>query len=135
MAATSKLRRIDTTGLSAAGLWVRRQQPIPCLTDEALCLAEVQHLWNLNGLMSFDEVRCVNAEVSCPNMEPAWFYLLSVMGRRLRPEPLVGNHPLSHVKEGEEVHLLALVQPSDMLIPGALVETAERRRMLWLSLR
>jgi hypothetical protein len=135
VAAKPQLRRIDTTGLSTAGLWVRRQQPIPCLTDEALCLAEVQHLWNLHGLMSFDEVCSVYAEVSSPDMAPTWLYLLSVVGRRLRPEPLVGNHPLSHVKEGEEVHLLALVQPPDLLIPGALVETAERRRMLWLSLR
>lgn len=135
MAAQPKLRRIDISGLSTAGLWVRRQQPIPCLTDEALCLAEVQHMWNLHGLMSFDEVGCVYAEVSRPDMEPTWFYLLSVVGRRLRPEPLVGNHPLSHVNEGEEVHLLALVQPPDLLVPGALVETAGRRRMLWLSPR
>jgi hypothetical protein len=133
--AKPKLCRLDTTGLSTAGLWVRRQLPIPCLTDEALCLAEVQHLWNLHGLMSFDEVRSVYAEVSRPDTEPRWFYLLSVTGRRLRPEPLVANHPLSHVNEGEEVHLLALVQPPDLLIPGALVETAEHRRMLWLSLQ
>ncbi|HWI50758.1 MAG TPA: hypothetical protein VNT01_01285, partial [Symbiobacteriaceae bacterium] len=66
MVTRQKVRRIDVTGLSAAGLWVRRQLPIPCLTDEALCLAEVQHLWNLHGLMSLDQVSSSYAEVSSP---------------------------------------------------------------------
>lgn len=132
MVTRQKVRRINTAGLSHAGIWVRRQVPIPCLTDEALCLAEVQHLWNLHGLMSFDHVSSAFAEVSSPAMTPAWVYLLEVAGHRLRTGPLVANHPLSKVAEGEEVRLLALVQPPDLVVTGVLVETEERRRMLWL---
>ncbi|HWI66514.1 MAG TPA: hypothetical protein VNT75_32190 [Symbiobacteriaceae bacterium] len=134
MVTRQKVRRIDTAGLSASGLWVRRQLPVPCLTDEALCLAEVQHLWNLHGLMSFDRVSSAFAEVSSPESAPEWLYLLEILGRRLAGDggELVANHPLSHVEEGEEVRLLALVQPPDLMVPGALVETASTRRMLWL---
>ncbi|HYF91924.1 MAG TPA: hypothetical protein VD969_06735 [Symbiobacteriaceae bacterium] len=132
MVTGQKVQRIETTGLSAAGLWVRRQLPIPCLTDEALCLAEVQHLWNLHGLMSIDHVGSAFAEVSSPEMPPTWVYLLELVGRRLRGGNLVANHPLSQLSEGEEVRLLALVQPPDFVVPGVLVETAARRRMLWM---
>ncbi|HWI53033.1 MAG TPA: hypothetical protein VNT01_12915, partial [Symbiobacteriaceae bacterium] len=113
--------------------WVRRQLPIPCLTDEALCLAEVQHLWNLHGLMSLDQVSSSYAEVSSPELPPTWVYLLELTGRRLRSGDLVANHPLSQMAEGEELRLLALVQPPDLFVPGVLVETAQRRRMLWLA--
>lgn len=133
MVTRQKVRRIETTGLSTSGLWVRRQQSVPCLTDEALCLAEVQHLWNLHGLMTFDRVGSAYAEVSSPDLPPDWIYLLEIIGRRLRAGgQLVPNHPLSHVAEGEEVRLLALVQPPDLRVPGILVETPFSRRMLWV---
>jgi hypothetical protein len=128
-----KLRRLDIAGLSAAGLWVRRQLPVPCLTDEALCLAEVQHTWDLHGQISFDDVASAYAEVSSPELAPTWVYLLELVGRRLRSAPLVANHPLCGVDEGEEVRLLALLQPPDLFIVGALVETSDQRRMLWLQ--
>jgi hypothetical protein len=128
-----KVRRLDITGLSAAGLWVRRQLPVPCLTDEALCLAEVQHTWNLHGLLSFDAVASAYAEVSKPDLAPTWIYLLEVVGRRLGSAPLVANHPLCGIEEGEEIRLLALLQPPDLLIVGVLAETAGQRRMLWLQ--
>lgn len=128
---TMQLRsRLDTSGLSSAGVWVRRQVPMPTLTDEALCLAEVVHTWNLRRLLAIEYVHGVYAEVSSPDSAPAWLYLLEVIGRKIRPTAVISNHPLSRVRLDDEVRIVALLDPHSMRVEGALVEAPGARRML-----
>jgi len=122
--------RLATEGLSAAGVWVRRQAPMPSLTDEALCLAEVMHAWNLRRLFSLELVHGVLAEVSRPGTAPSWLYLLELVGRKLRQVPLISNHPLSWVRLDEPVRLVALLDPGTRQVMGALVESGGNRRLL-----
>lgn len=127
-------QQIDTSGLAAAGLWIRRQRGAPALTDEALSLAQVLQTWNLGQAMQLDRYQVSYAEVSSPDLQPTWVYLVELLGRRADAGAgLFLSHPLSQVAQEEAVRIVALVQPPDFLIPGALVETAERRRMLWLQ--
>jgi hypothetical protein len=125
--------RLETTGLSAAGLWVRRQTEIPSLAEEALCLSELMQTWDLSTYMSIDGVASSYAEVSRPGLDPAWIYLLEVTGRRNGGCVLLESHPLSQADPDEPVRLLALLGSPELLVLGALVETPTRRRMLWLQ--
>lgn len=129
---TAILPRIDTTGLAAAGIWVRRLRPSPSLADEALSLAHVVKTWQLSDHLSIHHYDAVFAEVSSPGLTPTWNYLVELVGRRATYESLIVNHPLSQVDPDEEVRILAIVMPPDFLIPVLLVETETRRRMLWL---
>jgi hypothetical protein len=126
--------RMDVDGLAEAGLWVRRQRSVPSLTDEVLSLSQVMQIWDLGRTMAVDRYHVGYAEVSSPDLQPAWVYLVELEGRRESGEPLLPSHPLSQADPGEPVRLLALVQPPDFLVPGALVEVpGRRRRMLWLQ--
>lgn len=124
--------QMDTAGLSNAGLWVRRMRHVPSLADEAICLAQVLQTWALDESMNIDDVSSAHAEVSSPNLQPTWIYLIEINGTRTNGPELPPNHPLSQVAPGEQVRLLALVQPPDYLIPGVLVEANDQRRMLWV---
>ncbi len=128
-----KVPPIDTTGLSDSGLWVRRMRIAPSLADEAICLAQVLHVWNVHENMEIATYNAVYAEVSGPDLPPTWVYLVELIGRRSDGEFLFSGHPLSQVAIGQETRILAIVEPRDLLIPGALVETEDRRRMIWLQ--
>ncbi len=125
--------RLETDGFSRAGLWVRRLRSAPSLTEEALSLAQVLHTWNLTDLMQIAEYRSHYAEVSSPALQPTWVYLVELTGRPSDERPLPPNHPLSRASPCDEVRIVALVQPPDFHIPGALVETPAERRLLWLQ--
>lgn len=125
-------QQINTLGLSAAGLWVRRVRPAPSLQDEALCLARVSHTWNLSETMEIDGHTSLYAQVSGHGLDPTWVYLVELTGRRA-DSSLLPNHPLSQAAPGEDVRLLAVVQPPDLLIPGVYAEGFGWRRMLWLT--
>lgn len=127
------LDRLDTTGLSASGIWVRRVRNHHALSDEALSLAYVMQTWDFSESMIIDSYGATYAEISGPDLLPTWVYLIQLVGWRAETGHLFPNHPLSHVQPGEEVRVTAIVLPSDFLIPGALVETAQRRRMIWLQ--
>ena len=91
-------------------------------------------MWNLSAAMSVDRYDVCYAEVSGPDLRPTWVYLVELIGRPVDPpDALLPTHPLGQVEPTETVRLVALVRPPDFLIPGALVETAQRRRMLWLQ--
>lgn len=124
---------MDTSGLSSAGIWVRRLRGAPSLTEEALSLSHVLQTWDLNHTMQVNGYRTAYAEVSSPDLQPTWVYLIELLGRRAGGAELLSRHPLSHVSPGEAVRLVALVQPPDFLVPGAIVESEGRRRMLWLQ--
>ncbi|HLN64347.1 MAG TPA: hypothetical protein VK464_22740 [Symbiobacteriaceae bacterium] len=124
--------RLDTDGFSAAGLWIRRQQGLLSLTAEARDLAELIATWQLNRYMTLDQVQGVYSEISCPGDEPRWVHLLEVAGRRIDRAVPLPTHPLAAVAPGEAVRLLAVVEPEGPFVPGALVETATQRRVLWL---
>ena len=124
--------RLDTDGFSAAGLWVRRQHGLLSLTAEARALAELTATWQLSRYMTLEQVQGVHSEISCPGDEPRWVHLLEVAGRRTTAMPPFPAHPLAGVLPGEAVRLLAVVEPEGPFVPGALVETATRRRVLWL---
>lgn len=123
--------RLDTDGLSECGLWVRRLRPAPGLVEEAGALCQVIQTWNLWSMMDVDRYDCAFAEVSAPDLPPAWVYLVELVGRRTEGPPLIPNHPLSRVPRGEPVRLVALVRPDTLEIPGALVEAGVERRLLW----
>lgn len=129
---TAILPRIDTTGLAAAGIWVRRLRPSPSLADEALSLAHVMKTWQLSDHLSLHHYAALYAELSSPGLPPTWNYLVELVGRRATYDSLIVNHPLSQVDPDEEVRILAIVLPPDFLIPALLVETELRRRILWL---
>lgn len=124
---------IDTTGLSNSGLWVRRMRTAPSLSEEALSLAQVLQVWDLNENMDIDKFDATYAEISGPDLHPTWVYLVELTGRRAQGGFLFHNHPLSQVEVGEEARILAIVEPKDFMIPGALVETVNHRRMIWLQ--
>lgn len=122
---------LETDGLSACGIWVRRQRPSASLADEALSLAQVLQTWNLMETMDIEHYHCAYAEISGPDLQPTWVYLVEIKGRRTPEAFVLSSHPLSQVADGDLVRLVALVQPTGHLIPGALVETRSARRMLW----
>lgn len=124
--------RIDTLGLSAAGIWVRRVVKSPSLTEEALSLAQVMETWELPELMSIESYRCEYVEVGGPELPPTWVYLVELIGRRTSRRLLVSSHPLSPIAVNGEVRLLALVRPEADQVLGVLCETPGSRRLLWL---
>lgn len=124
--------RLNTDGFSTAGLWVRRQQGLLSLTAEAQALAELIATWQLSRYMTLDQVQGVYGEISCPGDDPRWVHLLEVAGHRTERAVLLPTHPLAGVEPGEAVRLLAVVEPEGPFVPGALVETATQRRVLWL---
>ena len=124
--------RLDTTGFSSAGLWVRRQQGLLPLTTEALCLAELTSLWRLHHYMTLDQVQGAYAEISTRADAPRWVYLLEVQGERTtKPVPLP-NHPLANIEAGTAVRMLAVLEPDGPFVPGALIETPNKSRVVWL---
>jgi hypothetical protein len=125
------LMRLETDGLSACGVWVRRQRSAPSLLGEALCLSQVLQTWNLSHCMTLDRYGSVYAEISSGEITPRWVYLVEVIGHRLSSRPQIGTHPLSQVEPFEEVRIVAVVEPEALRIHGALVETERRRRLIW----
>jgi hypothetical protein len=84
--------------------------------------------------MSVDQFAVCYAEVSGPDLQPTWLYLVELTGRRAEsPIELLATHPLGLVHPAQAVRMVALVQPPDFLIPGILVETADGLRMLRLQ--
>jgi hypothetical protein len=130
--AAKQTEPIKTLGLAASGIWVRRQVSSPSLSDEALSLAQVLQIWNLKDLMSLDQYRGAHAEVSGPNLEPCWVYLIELQGHRIGNQGIFAQHPLATCANGQPVRLLALVEPGEFKVLGALVETKGGRRLLWL---
>lgn|GEM_PF-5013990 len=129
-----QLSKLDTTGLSASGIWVRRQRPMPGLADEAVCLHHVMQTWDLHDRIRLDHVNSAYAEVSGLDWPPTWAYLIEVVGQKVPGDGLVLNHPLSQVADDEPVRLLAVVHPEELRVMGALVETRTQRRTVWLAL-
>ena len=123
---------VDLSGFATAGLWVRRVRSIPSLSEEAISLAAVLQTWNLSREMMIGSHDGLSAEISGPDLQPLWVYMIEVAGFRTSREPLCLNHPLFEVQPDEPVRLVALVSPRDLLVIGVLVETAARSRMLWL---
>lgn len=123
---------INTLGLAASGIWVRRQVSSPSISDEALSVAQVLQTWNLKDLMSLDQYHGAYAEVSGPHLEPCWVYLIDLQGRRTSDHSLLAHHPLAACANGQAVRLLAIVEPGEFKMLGALVETNQGRRLLWL---
>lgn len=128
-----KLSAVDTAGLSAAGIWVRRLRQASTVADEALSIAHVLQLWDLSDAMDLSHYDATYAEVSGPDLHPTWVFLVELIGRRIDDRFFFSNHPLSQVGVGEEARIVAIVQPPDFFIPGALVETESHRRMIWLQ--
>jgi hypothetical protein len=123
---------LDTTGFSSAGLWVRRQQGLLSLTTEALCLAELTSLWRLHHYMTLGHIHGAHAEISTPDDAPRWVHLLEVRGQRTdKPAPFP-THPLANIAPGTAVRLLAVVEPDGPFVPGALIETPHKTRVIWL---
>lgn len=116
---------LDTEGLNAAGLKVRRTAPTPPL-EEALSLAEVLGTWNLRAYLMLDSWQSLLAEVGT---QPTWVCLMEVRGRRTGGGVLLPSHPLSETGLGEPVRLLAVVSE---IVLGTLVEASGRRRIIWL---
>lgn len=125
--------RIDTSGLGACGIWVRRISRPLSLADEALGLTQVMQTWNLSRWMEIEQHHGYQVEVSGPHLQPTWVWLFELSGTRLMAGYLLPNHPLSGVALGEMLRLLPLVQPDASLILGALIETEHRRRLIWLQ--
>jgi len=127
------LDRMETDGLSAAGIWVRRWREPVSVSGEIMALANVLQTWNLNSTMAILTYDSAYAEISGPDLQPTWVYLVELVGHRAHPDPLITNHPLSQVELDDPTRLLAVVAPSDFSCLGALIETEGSRRMIWVS--
>lgn len=125
--------RIETEGLSAEGIWVRRWREPVSLSGEIWALANVLQTWNLNRTMSILTYESAFVEISGPNLQPTWVYLIELVGHRAQCDPLISNHPLSRVELDDAARVLAVVDPMAFSCLGALIETAESRRMIWVS--
>lgn len=126
---------IDLSGFATAGIWVRRVRSIPTLGEEAISLAAVMQTWNLADEMAMETYDGVYAEISGPDLQPTWVYMIELIGSRARRRRLCRNHPLCGLQRDEPVRLVAIVSDADFAVIGVMVETQEGqcRRMLWLQ--
>jgi len=123
--------RIETEGLSSAGIWVRRWREPVSVTDEIWALANVLQTWNLNLTMSLGTYESAYVEISGPDLQPMWVYLIELVGHRIAEEDtVITNHPLSRVNLGDKVRVLAVVDLNATICLGALIETSDSRRMI-----
>jgi hypothetical protein len=129
----TSIERIETDGLSEAGIWVRRWREPVSVSDEIWALANVLQTWNLNRTMSILTYESAYVEISGPDLQPTWVYLIELVGHRAYADPLINNHPLSQVGLDDPARVLAVVEPNSHACLGALIETRKKRRMIWVQ--